>query len=161
MIQLRPLRATDVDAFMTWAGDPSVTRSLFWDHYSDRSTAESFLKAVAEAHPWFMAICENETPVGAITLDKRTGSGQCRAELGYVLARSHWGKGIATEAARIALTRGFTELAVVRIEALVDPENAGSIRVLEKAGMSREAHFKKYLVHRGQIRDRYVYAVTR
>src|SRR5689334_19256634 len=31
-ITLRPLVASDVDAFLTWGGDPTVTQSLFWDH---------------------------------------------------------------------------------------------------------------------------------
>ena len=160
-IHLRPLRASDVDAFMTWAGDPAVTASLFWDHYTDRPAAQTFLRNVAEPHAWFMAICLGGTPVGAVTLDRRSGQHACRAELGYVLAREHWGKGIATAAARLALGDGFDALGVGRVEAFVDPENVGSVRVLEKAGMIREGLLRRYLVHRGRVRDRYVYATTR
>ena len=77
-----------------------------------------------------------------------------------MLARSHWGKGIATQAMRLALSRGFTDLGVRRIEALVDPENHASIRVLEKAGMSREAVLGNYIIHRGRVRDRLLFAKT-
>ncbi len=161
LVELRPLLSSDVDHFLTWAGDPAVTKSLFWDHYSDRESAAAFLKSVAESHPWFMAICVNGRPVGAITLDRRTGSGICRAELGYVLAKSLWGQGIATAAAQIAVSRGFNELNVERIEALVDPENLASIRVLENVGLIREGLLKRYLIHRGQLKDRYIYAKTK
>jgi RimJ/RimL family protein N-acetyltransferase len=74
------------------------------------------------------------------------------------LAKAYWGMGIATEAVKQATERGFSDLDIVRIEALVDPENIGSIRVLEKAGFSREAYLKNYVVHRARIRDRIIYA---
>ena len=159
-ITLRPLCSQDVDHFLTWGGDPEVTRSLFWDHYDDRETARKFLETIAEKHPWFMAICLGQTPVGAVTLDRGTNRASCRAELGYVVARSHWGRGIATEAVKQALHRGFKDLDVARIEAWVDPENPGSIRTLEKGGLAREAFLKNYLVHRGRMRDRLLYAKT-
>lgn len=160
IVSLRPLRATDLDAFLTWAGDPEVTKSLRWDHYTDRRVAEKFLIEIAEKHPWFMAICVEGIPVGAITLDKGSGEDACRAELGYVLARAHWGKGIATEAVRLAIERGFSDLSIQRIEAFVDPDNMGSIRVLEKAGLTCEGLLQNYSLHRGRLRDRYLYALT-
>lgn len=160
-VSLRPLRAADAEAFMTWAGDPETTRSLFWDHYTDLESARAFLTRVAEAHPWFMAVCLDGIPVGAVTLDRGEGRAARRAELGYVIARAHCGKGVATAAVRLALARGFDDLGLERIEAFVDPENAGSVRVLEKAGLVREAHLRRYLVHRGRTRDRFVYAKIR
>lgn len=160
-VTLRPLAAKDVDAFLTWGGDPAVTQSLFWDHYTDRDAAEEFLRDVAEKHPWFMAIEADGVPVGAITLDQGKGRALHRAELGYVVAKSQWGKGIATEAVRQALQRGFSDLSIERIEAFVDPRNSGSVRVLEKAGLIREGILKSYVLHRGEIRDRYIYAKTK
>jgi len=159
-VTLRTLRAADAEAFMTWAGDPETTRSLFWDHYTDIAVAREFLTRVAHAHPWFMAICVKGIPVGAVTLDQGTGRSARRAELGYVIARAHCGKGVATAAVRLTLARGFGDLGVNRIEAFVDPDNIASVRVLEKAGLVREAHLRGYVVHRGAIRDRYVYAKT-
>ena len=156
-ITLRPLMATDVDAFMSWGGDPDVTKSLFWDHYQRIEDAQDFLKKVAESHPWYMAICINNVPVGGITLDVGKGRAHCRAELGYVIAKAHWGQGVATAAVMLALTKGPAELGVSRIDAFVDPENHGSIKVLKKAGMIEEALLKKYVVHRGQIRDRLLF----
>ncbi|MEW6057489.1 MAG: GNAT family N-acetyltransferase [Bdellovibrionota bacterium] len=160
-LTLRPLRSSDLKTFLTWASDPEVTRSLMWDHYTSEDEASRFLKNVAEKHPWFMAICLDGTPVGAITLDQKTGSGICRAELGYVVAKKFWGKGLATAASKIALDRGFADLGVERIEALVDPDNEASIKVLENSGMVREGVLRNYLVHRSKVRDRYIYAKVR
>jgi RimJ/RimL family protein N-acetyltransferase len=58
------------------------------------------------------------------------------AEVGWRLARSAWGRGIATEAARASLAFGFTECGLRQIVAIVHPQNARSLRVCEKLGMS-------------------------
>lgn len=57
-------------------------------------------------------------------------------EVGWRLARDAWGRGVATEAARAAVAFGFGTLAMREIVAVVAPENARSLRVAEKLGMS-------------------------
>ncbi len=160
-IELKPLKAIDAEHAFIWTGDAEVTKSLFWDHHPTQAATAEFLKSVAEKHPWFMAICLDGKPVGAVTLDQGQGRSEKRAELGYVLARKYWGQGIASIAAKKAIIKGFAELPIVRIEAFVDPDNRASVRVLEKAGMKKEAYLEKYLIHRGQVRDRLIYAVTK
>jgi ribosomal-protein-alanine N-acetyltransferase len=54
--------------------------------------------------------------------------------LGYTLARSHWGRGLASEAARAFVDFGFDELHLRRIVAMVEVGNGASVRVLEKLG---------------------------
>lgn len=56
-------------------------------------------------------------------------------EVDYILGKSFWGQGFATEAAQASLTYGFETLAVERIIGIVHPENKASQRVLEKSGM--------------------------
>ncbi|MGW5673254.1 GNAT family N-acetyltransferase [Micromonospora sp. NPDC003776] len=57
-------------------------------------------------------------------------------ELGYRLRRSAWGAGYATEGARALVHKGFTELGVERVMATTMAVNAGSRRVMEKAGLA-------------------------
>jgi RimJ/RimL family protein N-acetyltransferase len=57
-------------------------------------------------------------------------------ELGYRLRRPAWGKGYATEGSRALIRKGFTELGVERVVAETMAVNAGSRRVLEKAGLT-------------------------
>ncbi len=66
---------------------------------------------------------------GLIPLD-----GTQETELAYRLAKSSWGRGIATEAARPLLAYGFDELRLELIAAVTDPENHASRRVLDKLG---------------------------
>lgn len=80
--------------------------------------------------------------------------------MGYVLAEDFLGKGITTIATKIAIETGFKELAVLRIEAFVDPKNIASQRVLQKVGMTYEGLLKNYVLFKGSIKDRYIYAAT-
>ncbi len=56
-------------------------------------------------------------------------------EVAYLLSRRVWGRGYATEAARAAVRYGFETAGLPAVIGLVHPENAASIRVLEKCGM--------------------------
>src|SRR3977135_2201005 len=56
-------------------------------------------------------------------------------DVAYRLMPSHWGQGLATEAALASVRYGFAELGLRRIIGLVMPENIASVRVLEKAGL--------------------------
>lgn len=65
--------------------------------------------------------------------------GQTEAEIKYALRRSHWGRGLATEAARALLAWGAATQGLRHVIATTDPENTASHRVLEKAGLRRGA----------------------
>jgi RimJ/RimL family protein N-acetyltransferase len=60
-------------------------------------------------------------------------------EIGFVLARRAWGRGIATEIGEAQLVFGFEQLKCGRLLGLVDPRNAPSIHALEKLGMRYRA----------------------
>jgi len=84
-----------------------------------------------------------------------------RGTLGYWLGVEHWGKGYTSEAAQLVVAWGFAALQLHRIDAVCLPENRGSSRVMEKAGMTYEG------THRGFYRkgDTYLdvaqYAIIR
>jgi RimJ/RimL family protein N-acetyltransferase len=59
-------------------------------------------------------------------------------EVGWTLARSRWGEGLATEAGRAAVDWAFTELGTDRVISLIAPDNHRSRRVAERLGASRE-----------------------
>jgi RimJ/RimL family protein N-acetyltransferase len=65
-------------------------------------------------------------------------AGQPEVEIGYRLARPFWNQGFATEAVTAIRDYAFNILCLHRLIALIDPQNAASIRVVEKAGMRYE-----------------------
>lgn len=81
------------------------------------------------------------------------------AEVWYKLHKDFWGNGYATEGLKELLAFGFNDLKLHRIEAGCAVENIGSIRVLEKAGMTREGRKRKKLPLRSGWMDNYFYAI--
>lgn len=81
------------------------------------------------------------------------------AEVWFQYDFKFWNKGYATESLRKILDFGFENLKLHRIEAGCAIENIGSIRVLEKVGMLREAHTRKLLPLKSGWSDNYGYAI--
>ncbi len=65
-------------------------------------------------------------------------SNTAEIEIGWWLAQSHWGRGLATEAARAALRDGFERVGLGRIVAIAQAANRASLRVMDKLGMRYE-----------------------
>ena len=81
-------------------------------------------------------------------------------EIYYKLLPDYWGKGYATEVARQLVITGFNTFHLHKVEAGVATENERSIRVLEKAGMTREGLRRKVLPIRGGWKDNFHYAIV-
>jgi RimJ/RimL family protein N-acetyltransferase len=81
-------------------------------------------------------------------------------EIGWAVDPGHQGRGYATEAANALLAHGFEDLGLHRIIATCQPQNAASVRVMEKLGLRREAHFRQcMLAPDGTWWDEYFYAL--
>jgi RimJ/RimL family protein N-acetyltransferase len=122
--------------------DPEVTR--FWEKPRSTEQTREWLSAAIHAnqdsprHSYdFAIICtSNKALIGQIGI----GAAECRyhgsLNFGYAVARQYWGNGYMTEALKMLLRFGFTELGAHRICAECDPANQASARVMEKVGMT-------------------------
>lgn len=81
-----------------------------------------------------------------------------RAEIGYKLHPAYWKRGIAGEAIEAVLRYGYYHLQLERIEAIIDPLNLSSQKVLEKHGFKREGLLRHYEYNFGRFNDVYIYA---
>lgn len=82
-----------------------------------------------------------------------------RSEIGYMLLPEYQGKGIITEAIQLLVDYGFNEMNMHSLEAIIDPENTASARVLEKNNFVKEAHFKENEFYEGKFLDAVVYSL--
>lgn len=82
-----------------------------------------------------------------------------RAEIGYMLSPHFHGKGIVPEAVKSLLQYGFEDLKFHSIEAVIDPENYASEKVLQKCGFVKEAHFKESEFWEGKFLDKVIYSL--
>lgn len=84
-----------------------------------------------------------------------------RAEIGYMLLPEYHGKGIASEAIKAAVAYGFDQMNLHSIEAVIDPENSASAKVLEKNGFLKEAHLRENEFYNGKFADTAIYSLLK
>ena len=82
-----------------------------------------------------------------------------RAEIGYMLLPEYHGKGIITEAINETVNYGFEIMKPHSIEAVIDPENFASEKVLQKCGFVKEAHLKENECYEGRFFDTVIYSI--
>lgn len=119
-----------------------------------------YMTNIVPPHPWQRAICLKNHAIGSISVTPCERNDVCRGQLGYVLASKYWGRGIVTGAVKRVASTIFVEWPhLERLEALVDVDNLGSQRVLEKAGFQREGLLRKYIVLKGRTRDVVIFSL--
>jgi len=76
-----------------------------------------------------------------------------RCEIGYILGRAHWGRGLMSEALTALLEHGFDVLDLHRVEADIDPRNEGSRRILQRLHFTREGLMRERWIVNGELCD--------
>ncbi|MDN2709462.1 GNAT family N-acetyltransferase [Janthinobacterium sp. SUN118] len=165
LILRKPQPSDEADLFAMHS-DPEVMRYFSEPPWQDASIAASKLAediAAFEREDYFRF---------AVTL-KATGEyiGSCslfsehrqnrRAEIGYALARPHWGKGYMQEALTGLLEYAFVERDLNRLEADIDPLNTGSASALERQGFNKEGFLPERWIVAGQVSDTALYGLLR
>jgi RimJ/RimL family protein N-acetyltransferase len=163
---LRRARVTDAEAvYSTYACDPEVTRYVLFRPDQTLKNVQDFLEKAEQAWTlgssatWAMTLKPRGEMLGMIDLRLEP-----EANLGYVLAREYWNRGLTTEAVRAVIACAFRLPGVHRVWAICEVNNAASARVLEKAGMIREARLERHIVFPNlgdEPRAVYRYAINR
>ena len=83
----------------------------------------------------------------------------CRAEIGYDLKPSFWGKGFMKETLNRLIDFGFNDLTLHSIEGDVNPQNVNSIKLLEKMGFKKEAYFRENFLFNDKFIDTMIYSL--
>ncbi len=162
----RPVPADAEAIFLGYAQDPEVTKYLTWLPNRQIEETRAFLRACLAAwgegksFQWAIVRKEDDQFLGMVGL-RVDGH---KLEMGYVLAKSYWGKGYMTEAVVALIDWALKQKEVYRVWAVCDVENRASARVMEKAGMQCEGVLRRWTVHptrSKEPRDSYCYSITR
>lgn len=161
-LHLRPLQEADAEALFKYRSDPEISRYQQWEP-ADLSEVKRFIKDNSELTPgkWLqLAIClrDNHELIGDCGLHTPRDRDH-ETELGISLAGEYQGIGYAAEALKAVIDHLFRVMGKHRVYASVDPRNLPSIKLLERVGMRKEAHFKKSLRFKGAWADDCIYAV--
>ncbi len=141
---LRPWRDSDREPFARMNADPRVTEFLGgplpraeWDRMVDR------IQAHFEKHGFGLWVAELRADaaflgyIGLAVPGFEAHFTPC-AEIGWRLAAEYWGRGLATEGARVVLQYAFETLSLDEVVSFTVPANLPSRRVMEKLGMTRD-----------------------
>ncbi|WP_033543040.1 GNAT family N-acetyltransferase [Planococcus sp. CAU13] len=163
---LREVTKDDADSLLAYLSDEEVTRHMGLAPFT---TVEDTLDEVE----WYNSIFDKGTGMrwGITLKDEDRVIGSCgflnltqkhhRAEIGFELSREHWGKGIAAEALQAVIYHGFSSLNLNRIEALIEPANSPSQKLVEKTGFLREGLLRDYEYTQGKFDDLYMYSMLK
>lgn len=138
---LRQWKDHDRDAFAALNNDPTVMR--YFPRYFSRTESDSFVDANIEhidEHGWgSWAVERKDTQefIGFVGFSEPASWHPCagRIEIGWRLAKAHWGQGHASEAAKHALSLGFSRFNFPEIISFTSFCNLPSIAVMKKIGM--------------------------
>jgi [ribosomal protein S5]-alanine N-acetyltransferase len=158
---LRRWTKSDVPSLVHHANNLNVAKHLRdrFPHPYTRAHAFAFLThAVAADSPTNLAIEVGGAAVGGIGYVRGSDVERYSAEVGYWLGEEYWGRGIVTEALQMLTRYLLAEAQLLRLFALPLADNAGSVRVLEKAGYEREGLLRASCVKYGERRDQLLYA---
>lgn len=150
-LKMRPFAFDDLDDYYRQIlSDPEVMktllagRALSWEEAQARLTY--FIKHWQLHHFGLWVIVDKQGDLlgqcGLQFLDNTS-----EIELAYAIAKSHWNRGIATEAAKAVLTYGFATLKLSKIVAITAPTNLASQRVMTKVGLKYEKDAYLYQRH--------------
>lgn len=148
-LSLQPLREAHAEGLHPAFTDPGVMH--YWDLPVSRSLDETrrrirfSMSFSPDWHrAWVVTAAGSGTVMGLVNYHHRE-SWNARLEIGYLLGRRYWGRGLMAEAVARLVAHCFEDLGTHRIEATIEPTNLASIRVAERLGFRQES---------GLLRDR-------
>jgi len=157
-LRLRKLVSDDAPAFFPIHSDKETLKYWSNEPVSDLSEVEKIVEQnlhwveTGTCLYWAIEELEHGKVIGSCTLFTIDDQNQ-RAEVGYILNREYWGRGLMSEALEAMIEYAFETMKLHRLEADTDPRNAASLALLEKFGFVKEGFFReRWWVH-GQWLD--------
>jgi len=164
-LRLTRLVASDAPALFEYRSDPEVCRYQTFEPGS-LADAESFIASLLPvvfdtAGSWFqfaIRLRGSDLAIGDIGAHFMAHDPR-QVEIGVTVAPARQGQGIGSEAVSGLIDHLLVDCQKHRVFASVDPRNEASVRLLERVGMRREAHFRQSLWFKGAWVDDMVFGV--
>lgn len=165
-IKLRRIGYDDQSAMFEYTSNQEVTKYLEWDSHINIAQTREFISRTMNDYntkeysfTWGIEYVDIPKLIGVIRIyDYIPVYG--RAEISYIMNPDFQGRGIMSEAILKILSYCFNELKLVRIQAKCSTSNSGSVKLLQKIGMTREGCLRKFLKLGNIYHDSYIYAIT-
>lgn len=165
---LRRFVESDAEAmFQNWASSAENLAYVTWDPHSNveitQNSIRNWVASYVNPNYYKWAICLKEDPelvIGDISIvEMNEDDSNC--EIGYVLGKAYWGRGIMTDALKAVLDFCFTQAGFQKVKARYASLNLASGRVMEKAGMSYLKTITNGVERKGYLADLIYYQISR
>ncbi len=162
MIHLRDILETDLERIVELCQDPVISQMTLNIPYPyEMEHARFFYDNIVlggKSKTYAIHLDGNPELIGIIGINFNQIK-PWAAEIGYWMGKDYRGRGYMTQALKMIIKIGFTELKLVRICACHDAINPASGKVMLNAGMEYEGTFKSYVIKNGVYRDSIYYSV--
>lgn len=156
-IGLREYRAGDLDTLKSLAGQESIRMSGVLPRDATEAAWTAFIAARHANRHRIYVVLQDDRAVGFLTL-AATGIPEI-FQIGYGIDEAVRNRGLATGAIRTCIPPLFAATRCKRLQALVEPSNGPSCRVLEKCGFEKEGLLRRGTTVHGRLADVYMYAI--
>lgn len=166
-LNIRLFKEQDVQDLFEYCSDDEVTRYLPFTTYTSLEQAKDRINYCLESYRqisrpilWAIEYKKDNKLIGGIDfvgLDEINKVG----EIGYVLNRAYWNKGIMTEALMAVIKFGFEKVELNRIEIYCDERNVASARVMEKNGLKYEGTLRQKRFDKGEFVSLKCYSILK
>ena len=163
-LTLRKMVMEDAPELLLMRSDERVMEYLDRPRLQSLEEAQAFMERVLaqeennEAITWAISLKGEARMIGNICfwqIEKEN----YRAEVGYMIHAEYHGLGIMTEVIGVVVDHGFKKFGFHSVQANVNPANIASIKVLEKNGFVKEAHFRENYFFNGRFLDSAIYSL--
>ncbi len=163
---LRRIEKGDAHDIFTYLSDKEVMK-----HYGTEpfQTVDEAISAISRYETmftekrgirWGITLKGDNRVIGSCAFHNMV-SEHCRTDIGFVLSKNYWGQGIAQEALKAAIKYGVEYMNLNRIEALIEPPNVASQKLVERLGFLREGLLRSYEYYCGKFDDLYMYSLLK
>lgn len=164
---IRPIQLNDAKPVFNYRSDSFINQYQGWipktlndvhDFINNKTSQE-----INQPETWFQFVIikkSNNQLIGDVGIHFIDNDG-FQVELGCTLDKNYHGKGFATEALKTVIDFIFTQLHKRRIIVSLDPRNNSSLRLIERLGFRKEAHFKQSLFINNEWVDDLVFAILK
>lgn len=163
---LRRIDENDVEEVIALRGNPETMKYIPRPLVKTKEDALGHIRMIEEkivnntGINWGMTIKGNPKIIGIIG-HYRIQPENHRSEIGYMMLPECNGKGYMSEAIKAVLAYGFEQMDLHSIEAVIDPDNTASEKVLQKLNFVKEAHIIENELWEGKYWDTVIYSLLK
>jgi len=164
-LSLRQVKATDAEQILVLRSNDEVMKYIPRPYLKSKEDALELIAMFDDKIEngiginWGIYFLDKPQKLLGIIGYYRMNPEHYRAEVGYMLFPEYNGKGIVSEALQKVVEYGFKNMKLHSIEAILDPENKGSEKVLLKNGFVKEAHILESEYYEGKFLDKMIYSL--